>query len=274
VLPLRFAFSASSLQDYADCARRFQLRYVLDIDWPADHDPGAMRWGQQAKGEAFHQLIYRHSLGFPTQVLSAQANQLELGRWWNAYVHFPPPKLDLPVQRSEVGLSMPLGQSRLTARYDLLAFEPGKRALILDWKTNARRPKRSALERYWQTRVYPYLLVEAGDILSGGVRLCPGQVEVVYWFANYPRQPERFAYSADQHKATAAALSALVAEIVARDESPWPPSQDGIQCQYCTYRTLCERERVESPEHGAEAEPDPDLFALDIDLEQIAEIEF
>ena len=34
-LPEDFAFSQSALQDYADCARRFELRYVRDVRWPA-----------------------------------------------------------------------------------------------------------------------------------------------------------------------------------------------------------------------------------------------
>jgi hypothetical protein len=34
-LPYSFHFTQSSLQDYLDCPRRFQLRYVLDQPWPA-----------------------------------------------------------------------------------------------------------------------------------------------------------------------------------------------------------------------------------------------
>ena len=34
-LPAQFAFSQSSLQDYADCPRRFQLRYLDKLIYPA-----------------------------------------------------------------------------------------------------------------------------------------------------------------------------------------------------------------------------------------------
>ena len=34
-LPPTFQFSQNSLQDYVDCPRRFQLRYLLRQPWPA-----------------------------------------------------------------------------------------------------------------------------------------------------------------------------------------------------------------------------------------------
>ena len=34
-IPQNFQFSQASLSDYMDCARRFQLRYLLEQDWPA-----------------------------------------------------------------------------------------------------------------------------------------------------------------------------------------------------------------------------------------------
>ena len=34
-LPPQFAFSQSSLQDYMDCPRRFQLRYLDRLIYPA-----------------------------------------------------------------------------------------------------------------------------------------------------------------------------------------------------------------------------------------------
>jgi hypothetical protein len=34
-LPPAFQFSQTSLQDFSDCQRRFQLRYLQEQDWPA-----------------------------------------------------------------------------------------------------------------------------------------------------------------------------------------------------------------------------------------------
>ena len=39
-LPDDFHFSQGSLQDYVDCQRRFQLRYLMKLAWPAvDAEP-------------------------------------------------------------------------------------------------------------------------------------------------------------------------------------------------------------------------------------------
>ena len=35
LLPPGFQFSQRSLQDYVDCRRRFELRYLQNLAWPA-----------------------------------------------------------------------------------------------------------------------------------------------------------------------------------------------------------------------------------------------
>jgi hypothetical protein len=166
---------------------------------------------------------------------------------------------------------MPLSGHRVAARYDLLALEPGTRAVIIDWKTSQKRPRRDWLGKRLQTLIYPYLLVEAGAQLNEGQAFAPGQVELVYWFANYPLQVERFSYGAAQHSQTGRTLATAIAEIDALDRAEWSLTSDLRKCRYCPYRTLCEREATR--EEGEETEvEDEDLF--DIDLEQIAEIEF
>jgi hypothetical protein len=173
-----------------------------------------------------------------------------------------------------VRLSAPLDSYRLAARYDLLVVEPGQRAAIVDWKTSAKRPERAWLQQRWQTLVYRYVLVEAGTHLNGGQPLSPHQVALVYWFAEFPIQVERFQYSGTEHAAARGALADVIAEIDARDLGVWPLTDDLRHCRYCTYLTLCERERVNDEEEQSEPEPEADPFDFDLDLEQIAEIEF
>ena len=56
--------------------------------------------------------------------------------WWAAYLASPPP--DLPGSGSIPSwtLSVPLGAHRLVAKFDLVAIDPGRRAVIVDWKTS------------------------------------------------------------------------------------------------------------------------------------------
>ena len=39
-----FTFSANSLQDYVDCPRRFELKYLLKRDWPAEESEPVLEW--------------------------------------------------------------------------------------------------------------------------------------------------------------------------------------------------------------------------------------
>ena len=54
-LPADFQFSQGSLQDYADCPRRFQLGYILRLAWPAvEAEPVLESERRQLQGQAFH----------------------------------------------------------------------------------------------------------------------------------------------------------------------------------------------------------------------------
>jgi CRISPR/Cas system-associated exonuclease Cas4 (RecB family) len=272
-LPANFAFSQASLQDYVDCPRRFQLRYVMNVRWPAAREGPTAEWERRARqGAAFHRLVHRHINGVPAEVLDAAAEEEGLQAWWQAFATAPPRGLPITVRRSELRLSTPLGGYRLTARYDLLAVEPEQRAVIVDWKTSQSRPRRLWLEKRLQTHVYRYVLLKAGAQFNGGRPLLPEQIELLYWFANFPGQVERFPYDAEQHVAAEQSISATIAAIAMRDLDEWPLTADHRKCKYCPYKTLCEREGIEGAEEDAEDEPEKDLF--EFDLEQIAEIEF
>ncbi|MCP4541151.1 MAG: PD-(D/E)XK nuclease family protein, partial [Chloroflexi bacterium] len=63
-LPADFQFSQASLQDYVDCPRRFQLRYVLRVAWPApEAEPVLENERYLQQGAAFHRLVHQHALG-------------------------------------------------------------------------------------------------------------------------------------------------------------------------------------------------------------------
>jgi len=272
-LPAGFTFSQASLQDYSDCPRRFQLRYVLGVRWPAAPAPQASEWEKRAQqGAAFHRLVHQHTVGIPHSALTESIADPDLRAWWQAYLDTPPPNLPVEVRRSEVRLSVPMDKHRLMARYDLLAIAPGHRAVIVDWKTSQRRPLSSQLETRWQTRVYRYVLTEAGRELNGGMDLVPERVELVYWFTNYPQQTERLPYDESQYAGDRAALLSAIAEIAAQEQDTWTLTQDLKHCRYCTYRTLCEQGLVETPEPDWEPPEEPEDW--EVDLDRIGEIAF
>jgi CRISPR/Cas system-associated exonuclease Cas4 (RecB family) len=278
-LPVGFQFSQGSLQDYVDCPRRFQLRHVRRVAWPAlETEPALENERYLRQGAAFHRLVHQHLIGIPTERLSRALTDDNLRRWWRSYLESGPS--DLPPSRyPEMLVSAPVAGCRLVAKYDLVAVDAGRRAIIVDWKTARRRPRRTWLSARMQTRVYPYLLVAAGAHLNGGQPFEAGQVEMIYWFANYPADPEHLAYQTAQYETDGEYLASLIEEIRNLGEEDWPLTTQEKRCTYCPYRSLCERgDRAGTfDEMDLESEMadefDPSA-GLEIDFEQIAEIEY
>lgn len=281
-LPPEFQFSQGSLQDYVECPRRFQLRYLLRLAWPAPVAEPMLTYEQHMQdGDAFHRLVHQHILGLSADRLSlcVQPEQEALCRWWDNYLSGGPARL--PGSRyPELGLSAALGDHRLGARYDLVIFNPGREAVIFDWKTALSRPRRSALAVRLQTRVYRYLLVRAGSALNGYLPLVPEQVRMVYWFAEFPADPETFEYDAGKYAADEAYLADLIRQIAACGDQDLAITADARACVYCVYRSLCERgtRAGDVSQAGADLEqaggPEASGSEAGFSYEQISEIAF
>jgi CRISPR/Cas system-associated exonuclease Cas4 (RecB family) len=279
-----FQFSQSSLQDFVDCRRRFQLRYLQRLPWPAvESEPVLENERTMRQGAEFHHMIQQHLLGIPAGRLSVRLEdgdeQVEdLRRWWGHYLAKRPAEAEAQARRYvEVGLAASLGEHTLLAKCDLVIVQPTGDAVIFDWKTARRKPRRAWLAARLQTRIYPYLLVRTGAHLNAGQPFSPEQVEMRYWFSDFPEAPERFPYSQEQYQADEAYLLGLVAEVGRQDpDGTFALTQDERQCRFCVYRSLCERGvqagRREQQEAEFDSQTDPTAF--DLDFDQIAEIEF
>src|SRR3990172_2677345 len=88
-MPVNFQFSQASLNDYVDCPRRFQLRYVLEQDWPAvESEPLIERERLADLGRRFHRLVQQHIHGLPVEQLTRSAStDPDLLLWWHNYLH-------------------------------------------------------------------------------------------------------------------------------------------------------------------------------------------
>jgi hypothetical protein len=263
--------SQSSLQDYADCPRRFQLRYLEHLEYPAvESEPALENEKHQQEGEYFHRLVQQHLIGIPADKLARLANTPNLQRWWDNYT-----AADLGLSGyalfPEFTLSAPLGSYRLVAKYDLIAVKAGERAIIYDWKTYRKRPKNEWLAPRWQTRVYRALLVQAGANLNNVSPFLPEQIGMTYWFPEFPAEPASFPYNASQFKRDWDALTKLAGEI--KSASGYPKTDDRQKCSYCPYRGYCDRGIQAGDVADAEAEMEAEEL-FDVNFEQIGEIAF
>ena len=265
--------SQSSLQDYMDCARRFKLRYLDRLSYPAvETEPALENEKHQQEGEYFHRLIQQYLIGIPAEHITRFANTPNLQRWWE---NFQNSKELMNLRGTsalypEATLSAPLGKYRLLAKYDLIAIRDEK-VTIYDWKTYRKRPRNEWLSARMQTRVYRALLVQAGAHLNHGKPFEPEQIEMVYWFADFPDDPARLAYTSLQFTRDWDSLSKLSEELAST--SSYPLTEDRQKCLFCTYRSYCERGIHAGDIEQAESERESEEL-FDINFEQIGEIAF
>lgn len=258
--PPLLSFDQSKLQDFIECQRRFQLRYLLQQQWPA---PIAEPIGEFERadqlGKLFHLNVERYWLEVPLEHIPPS-----LLVWMGAFFKHPPDDLPGEIRRPEVRTSALLHGQRVTATFDLLAYEEQGRVVIVDWKTNHKKPTRAYLDRRLQTILYPLLLVLTAEQLIG-FPVKPEEVTLVYWFANAPEEPEVFTYSQARFEHDMQYLGELFAQIETMTAEVWPLTPDVRKCRYCEFRSLCDRGREAGAAYEIEDEAQVEITADDQD---------
>lgn len=274
-LPPDFQFSQSSLQDYQDCARRFELRYILRQKWPALQSEPVLDYEHHVElGTRFHRLVHQKLLGIPDDFLEAGIDDPDLLRWWQVFKNDDPLK-DLPALRlPEYRLAAAFAGQRLVAQYDLLSIEPGHRAIILDWKTSTRRTPSTTLTHRLQTRLYPFLLTLAGTRLNNGLPLKPEQIELRYWFPCAPDKPEIVGYTQDKYQQDHDFLIDIIQQITQTPDGLFLLTPLENHCKFCEYRSLCDRGRSAGDWQENQDAETPSQIGPTLDMEEIGEIIF
>jgi hypothetical protein len=240
-LPADFHFTQNNLQDYVDCPRRFQLKYIDKLAWPAlESEPVLEMEKQLEMGSRFHKLIHQYFSGVDPSILIDHCNEVELRIWFNNFLSQN--KLSIPAIRfPEYTLAAPFNGYRLLAKYDLIAFDLDLGAMILDWKTSRKIPRRPWLEKRVQTRLYPFLLAFSGSSLIHDFKVSPDRLSMSYWFTDFPDQPVTFKYDETTFQNDRSFLESLISEIISNDLSEFRKTDDTQVCRFCIYRSLCER---------------------------------
>lgn len=273
-LPEDFVFSQSSLQDFEDCARRFELRYIEDVRWPAiESEPALENELSTLQGQQFHRLVHQHAVGIPANILEKSITDPEIANWWRAYLAW---QVRLPEKRfPEITLTAPVGEALVMAKYDLITRLDEGTILIVDWKTG-KKPKRESLSRRMQTTVYPFVLALAGDWLNDNRPIPAEQIRMVYWFSEDSTTIE-FTFSEAGLREAESRLSQTIADIAERFEFPLTHREK--LCNFCVYRSLCDRGiRAGAEQDRSDEEKMSDEIerasAISFDLDDIEEISF
>jgi hypothetical protein len=273
-LPDDFQFSASCLQDFADCPRRFYLRYGLGLAWPPlVTEPAREREQHLLRGSAFHRMVQQHLSGVPADCLEKFAQSGALLPWWSSYLAADMPSR-LPGRRYvEFGCSIPFNGRRLFAKYDLIVVGEDDTLTIVDWKTSLKRPARENLLAQLQTRVYRYLLTRVGAGLTAGAPVAPEAIRMLYWFAEFPQDPETLPYDSARFQADGEALERMADEILGRSRlEEFEETARASSCKMCAYSSYCEKGG--SPVDWSAQEDSGEPEDLQVDFGSIEEIAF
>lgn len=283
-IPEGFIFNQGKLQDYIDCQRRFQLKYLLERSWPAlEAQPAEEYERLMILGQRFHQIIRQYFIGIPERRITEMIQEEKLKIWWNHFLRQIGQSGELnsiiheqSQNHPEISISAPFMNYQMIAKFDLISITTDEKVIIFDWKTSRNRPKRAWLNKRVQTKLYPYLLVNAGNYLNADTKINPDHVEMVYWYANHPDRIEKIKYSREQHSSNEDYLIGLINEINQNKDGDYSLTTNKKTCRYCVYRSLCVRGNEAGPldEFSIDSLIDDEIIDIAIDIEQIAEIEF
>ena len=277
-LPEGFDFTQSNLKDYLDCPYRFYLKYIRRTKWPALLVDDALEFEERGKaGARFHRLVQQYLLGISEsrldEIAEADPNP-EIVGWWENFLQFVPPILK-GQRYVETSLSTPMLNHRLLAKYDLILVADKSQLVIFDWKTSSKRPKKEWLLNRVQTRLYRYILAQAGGSLLISDTVNPEQVTMNYWFAAHPEVPVTLTYDQKAYEEDQTYLENCINEILDRKEENFFRTKDLKKCRYCVYRSHCDRGvRAGDLESFEGFEMNEEDFELDLNFDQIQEIEF
>ena len=284
-LPQDFDFNQGNLQDYADCAYRFYMRYIKRVKWPAlVVDDAAQFEDRMQAGAYFHRLIQQFLVGIPETLISEMvealssrftASNTDLSAWWESFLTHVPSMLEGGQPFVETTLASSQAGQRLVAKYDLIMVTEDGRLTIFDWKTSNKTPRVDWLLDRLQTKLYCFVLTEASSLFFNGYSIKPEQITMNYWYVSQPGTPVLLPYSRTAYSQDQAHLTQLINDICTSQPADFHRTSDLKQCRYCVYRSHCDR----GIEAGGLAEfedfdLEADAFAAEISFEDIPEIKF
>ena len=276
-LDANFHFSQYNLQDYVDCPRRFQLRHLLHLEWPAIQTAPVIEQEKgMGRGTLFHRMVQQVVNGIPPEAITKRITDPLLLTWWTAFLEADPLGMMPEHQLTEYTLSASFAGFRILAKYDLLAIEQNHKVTIIDWKTSQHRPKTEWLTQRVQSRLYPMLLVLGGEGLNKSKAWRADQIEMNYWFVQFPDNAEVITYNQERYERDRQFINSLIEEIITSNkENNFPLTDNKKRCDYCQYRSYCDRGLTAGTlETLVDTEQLEEEEAFQIDFEQIGEIAF
>ncbi len=272
-LPENFYFSQNKLQDYVDCARRFELKHVLKQEWPAIRsEPIREIEHHQQLGNQFHLFIQQYFTGLSAESIQKQTTDPLLLKWWRSFELFSK-TIHFEKAYPELQISAYLEQFRFYGVIDLLTIDQSGKMVIYDWKTNQHTPSRQTYQQKIQTRLYRLMVaLNHGRFFQNGV-FSPEKIQVAYWFVNEPTAAMVFPYDQQLFEADQTYFLQMIATIQKTKLGEFNKTDDENRCKFCNYRSLCARGTQAGMIASIEDLPEEEDL-LDFNLDDLTELAF
>ncbi len=265
----------SNLQDYLDCPRRFELNVLKGKSWPAATTrPLSAIEHSIHQGNHFHKICQQYFTGISPSLIRKSLNDPDLVEMWDAFLPYANSIKGNQIYFEQL-LHIPFKNHRLLAKFDLIVRFPEK-YLIIDWKTSPKKPPLPVQSDRVQTYLYPYIFTLAGADLFNTDLIDPNAVNLSYWYPLSSEPEMSFSYSFEEHSEVQIKLDDIINKIdISRStKTDFPLTADLSKCQFCSYRSLCDR-----GSRAGEFELFSDLDEIDendfqIDIEHVTELEF
>jgi RecB family exonuclease len=252
-LPIDFVASATALECYEICPRRFRHRY---IDHLPTAGPDPANESQMRRGNLFHRLILWDDLGLDTSLILDAEIDPDLQAQWTAFRGFRESlTADGVSLQHDQTLSARCAGYQVQARLDAIAIRPGGAVTIYDWKTS-RHPNHARLADSPQSKVYPFVVWHVMRNRPGVSLTDPAPISLVYWFPETPDMPLQIDCTPERLSIAAEWLEYALQTIAA--DAGFEMTHDRATCKTCEYLAHC----GVRAEDGATWELDEDYYQL------------
>jgi CRISPR/Cas system-associated exonuclease Cas4 (RecB family) len=234
--------SQSQIRDFQTCPQKYYLSHILKLSWPAPPSPLFKKLEEEAAlGETFHLFVHRIIQGLNPEESAFETENKTIAKWIDNFLRNYPLPQDA-VLYSERELTNLDEDILWIGKFDVIATLQNK-ILIFDWKTSQKAGKVLWLEESPQTRLYRYLLYQNRQLYSydGTDHMKPEQIEMIYWFVNFPNSPIHIRYSEKQFAADRQFLKEIAAKINSDKAENYPKTSIEKVCNYCQFQTYCKR---------------------------------
>ncbi len=237
----RFSFSAKKIQDFIDCERRYELRYILNQSWPAITSEPILEIESNIKrGNEFHYLVHQFISGVPEKILRETVRDSLISNWFGSFLSFYK-TLKVKTIFSEFPLTAQIGTNKLTAVYDLIYLNENEELCIIDWKTSKYIPGKNILALKVQSILYPFILNETSAEFLQGSHYPPEKISMRYWYPSSPAENIIFPYGQEAHETNHVFLKNIISEMQEKKDGEFILTKDEKKCGFCPYRSLCNR---------------------------------